>query len=74
MMKLKERTKDILKKILTKKNIIAVMVIALPVIGVSASPETQAMLAEHVSGLLQMIIDAMPVAAEVDAVVAPTVG
>lgn len=72
--KIKSMLKKLLKKTVTKKNVLVLVVLAAPVIGMSGSPETQALLADHLTALLQMMIDAMPVTGEVPSEIAPTVG
>ena len=50
----------------TKKGMLAAILFGAPLIGMAVSPTYAASLAEHLSALLQMILDALPDASVVE--------
>lgn len=60
MLKIKEGTKKMLKAMTTKKGILALVLFAAPIIGIAVSPEYAASLAEHLSIILEHVLDLLP--------------
>jgi len=49
-----------LKMMTTKKALLSMMLIGAPIIGIAVSPTFAASFAEHLSGMLELILDALP--------------
>ena len=58
--KLKSMLASGLRMLTTKKGMLAAILFGAPLVGIAVSPEYAASLAEHLSVLLQMILDALP--------------
>ena len=59
--KLKSMLASGVRMLATKKGMLAAILFGAPLVGIAVSPEYAASLAEHLSILLQMILDALPV-------------
>ena len=64
MNKLKKMAMSGLKMLTTKKGMLAAILFGAPLVGIAVSPEYAASLAEHLSILLEMMLDALPDGAE----------
>lgn len=58
--------KELLKKYATKKNILIVLGLA-PLVGIAVNPEFAESFSEHLAGMLQLVIDALPASPDVPA-------